>query len=182
MILLSLKVEFLFDNANIVVGVRIKPDEEFQIDIYIKNPNVEGKYSFIFGLVDIKERRFGHEFEFEFQVKMQQSFLTGFGSFGGFGANNQINSVPACNGINNLNGYNGWNNSTNSSCMGTISPNYNWGNPAGTTVPLSNPFNTSNNFNGGGLFSSLPQNNSSSLFGSSFVQPPANNPFWGGKN
>lgn len=67
-----------------MISARIKPDEEFQIDLYIKNPKIEGKYSYIFGLVDVKERRFGHEFEFEFQVKSnQQSFLNGLGAFGG---------------------------------------------------------------------------------------------------
>ena len=67
-----------------MISARIKPDEEFQIDLYIKNPKIEGKYSYIFGLVDVKERRFGHEFEFEFQVKSnQQSFFNGLGAFGG---------------------------------------------------------------------------------------------------
>ena len=67
-----------------MISARIKPDEEFQIDLYIKNPKIEGKYSYIFGLVDVKERRFGHEFEFEFQVKSnQQSFFNGLGTFGG---------------------------------------------------------------------------------------------------
>lgn len=55
-------------------NILIKPGEEIQMEVFVKNPNAAGDYNYIFTLADAKGNAFGTEFEFEFHVKSSNNY------------------------------------------------------------------------------------------------------------
>jgi hypothetical protein len=55
-------------------NILIKPGEEIQMDVFVKNPKVAGDYNYIFTLADAAGNAFGTEFEFEFHVKLSYNY------------------------------------------------------------------------------------------------------------
>jgi hypothetical protein len=65
--------------------ITIKPNEQILLDIFIKNPKAEGKYFYMFTLIDINGRKFGSEFSYAFAVKQRGNLFGGLNDYQGYG-------------------------------------------------------------------------------------------------